>query len=238
MDTLLIAVCEDLQAERDALSAALEQSAIPSACTVFPSGEALLADYRPGSWDLILMDIFMEGMSGVEAVAQIRARDPDVPIAFLTTSPDYTMEGYRYRVDRYLLKPVRQEDLDELLNLAARNKRNQPAVTLSVQGRKVTIPYARLCYAEQEGHAAHLHLTGGETLRAVMKLTDLAALLPTPPFYQCHKSYLVNLAHVSYLDQEMKAFVMSNGGNAYIRRDSLRKAKELYSRYMFEQVRR
>ncbi len=237
MDRLRIFVCEDEEQQREALSALLDNSPVPVIFEIFPDGEALLAVYYAGCCDLVLMDIFMGEMSGVDAVARIRAVDPEVPIAFLTTSRDFALEGYQYHVDRYLLKPVKPGDLEEVLRLAARRKNEKPSVTLSIQGRSVRVIQDMICHAEQEAHSVRIHLADGTVLQAVMKLSDLAAMLPTPPFYQCHKSFLINFRHVKYLDNSLKAFVMSDGKNAYIRRNSLREAQDVYSRFMFGQMR-
>ena len=68
MEPLNLAICDDLPEEREALLALLEQAPIPTVCTQFASGEELLEAFRPGKFDLLLMDIYMDGMTGVEAV--------------------------------------------------------------------------------------------------------------------------------------------------------------------------
>ncbi len=233
---LRIGLCEDVQDELTILLQALEDSSFDCQTESYSSGEDFLNSFYAGRYDLILMDIFMKGISGVDTVAKIRATDPEVPIAFLTTSPDFTMEGYRYHVDRYILKPVSQEKLGNVLGLAERNKKSRPSIEISSRGKKQTVFLSDICYTEQSGHSIYIHLTNGEILRASMKISELASKLPSPPFYHCHKSFLVNLIQVLYLDNDLKAFVMNGGGNAYIRRDSLREAKDMYSRFMFEQV--
>lgn len=234
---LRIGICEDMADELAMLLQALKDSSCECETESFSSGEDFLKSYYPGRYDLILMDIFMNGINGVETVARVRAVEQDVPIAFLTTSPEFTMEGYRQRVDRYILKPYRREDLEEVLALAQRSKNNKPAVTLTIRGKKQSIFHADISYAEQKAHSVFLHLTNGDALKVSMKLLDLAAMLPCPPFYHCHKSFLVNLFQVRYLDNDLKAFVMNDGNIAYIRRDSLRESRDMYSRFMFEQVR-
>ncbi len=230
-------ICEDHPEELALLLQALKNSPCDCETKAFSGGEDFLKNFFPGCFDLILMDIYMNGINGVETVARIRAADPDVTIAFMTTSSDFTMEGYQYRVDRYLLKPIKQKELDELLSLAARNKKNRPSVAVSVQGRRQDICLTDICFAEQNAHTLYIHLADGQILRTAMKLSDLAATLPEPPFFRCHKSFLVNLVHVRYLENDLKAFIMNGNGCAYIRRDSLRQARDMYSRFMFEQVR-
>ncbi len=237
MAYLRIFVCDDEPAQQQALSALLKEITVPVSCRFFSCGEDLIKVFFPGCCDLILMDIYMGGMNGVETVAQIRAVDPAVPIAFLTTSPDFTMEGYQHRVDRYLLKPVKKEALEEVLSFAARLQKDQPSLNISIQGQNRTIPYTLISYIEQDSRSLLIHLSNGETLRVTMKISELASLLPSPPFYQCHKSFVINLSQVRYLDNTLKAFLMNGGGTAYIRRENLREAHTIYSRFSFDQIR-
>lgn len=234
---LRVGICEDMPDELAILLQALKDCSCECETEAFSGGEDFLKSYYPGRYDLILMDIYMDGINGVETVARIRSKERDVPIAFLTTSPEFTKEGYKHRVDRYILKPFRAQDLEEVLGLAVRTKNSKPSVTVSVQGKKYQIFYSDIRYAEQSGHTLNIYLTGGRSLRTSMKLTDMAAILPSPPFYHCHKSFIVNLGQVSYLDNDLRAFVMNGGGLAYIRRNSMREARSMYSRFMFDQVR-
>ena len=71
MEPLNLAICDDLPKEREALLALLEQAPIATNCTQFGSSEELLEAFRPGKFDLLLMDIYMDGMTGVEAVQKI-----------------------------------------------------------------------------------------------------------------------------------------------------------------------
>ncbi len=234
-ETLRIMVCEDEQEEQKTLTRLLAGSKVCTVCSFFPDGDSFLKEYYPGCCDLLLLDIFMKGMSGVDVAARVRAVDPGIPIAFITTSPDYTMEGYRYRVDRYLLKPIKQEALEEVLQLGRRHIIAKPSVSFLIQGRNQSVLLEEISYAEQSAHVIYIHLTDGKVLKTNRKLSELAELLPSPPFYQFHKSFLVNLAHVKYLDAELRAFAMDSG-YAYIRRDSLHQAQETYSRFMFDQM--
>ena len=66
MEPLRLAICDDLPEEREALLALLEQAPIATVCAQFASSEELLEAFRPGGFDLLLMDIYMDGMTGVE----------------------------------------------------------------------------------------------------------------------------------------------------------------------------
>ena len=134
MEPLRVAVCEDQTAERELLEDMLDRCAVGTAVTPFPSGEALLAAYHSGDFDLLLMDIYMGGISGIETVERVRQADETVPVAFLTSSPDHAMESYRLSALMYLEKPVRQEKLEEMLELARLKRDNIPALTIFRSG--------------------------------------------------------------------------------------------------------
>ncbi|MCR5089598.1 MAG: LytTR family DNA-binding domain-containing protein [Oscillospiraceae bacterium] len=237
MQKLRIGICEDDQAEQTILLARLENCGIPCETRVFYDGSGLLEDYYPGRYDLLLIDIYMKGLNGVETVSQIRRIDSGVPIAFLTSSWEHAMDGYRFHVERYLVKPYKAADLIEILELAQRNLLNQPRLSLMLSGKRQEILQNTVRFAEQKGHSTYLHLTDGSTIKSTEKLSELAARLPQPPFYICHKSFLVNLIHVRFLNRDLSMFEMAGGGNVYIRRGSLREAESIYRFYMFEQTR-
>ena len=73
---------------------------------LFDSAEALLEGFDQQSYDLVLLDICMPGLDGMEAARRLRAESADIGIIFLTTSEEYLMEGYRVFADGYFLKPL------------------------------------------------------------------------------------------------------------------------------------
>ena len=79
MEPLRLAICDDLPEEREALLALLEQAPIATVCAQFASSEELLEAFRPGGFDLLLMDIYMDGMTGVEAVRSPSPLPPPAP---------------------------------------------------------------------------------------------------------------------------------------------------------------
>ena len=93
MEPLRLAICDDLPEEREKLLCLLEQAPIPTVSTQFGNSEELLKVFRLGDFDLLLMDIYMDGMTGVEAVKKIREMDEQISIAFTTTSTDHTLES-------------------------------------------------------------------------------------------------------------------------------------------------
>lgn len=96
----------------------LGKNGFPCVPTVFDSAEALLAVWEPHTFDLLLMDIYMDGMTGVEAVKLLRDRGEELPVAFITSSIDHALDSYRLSALKYIKKPVSPKDVAEILELA------------------------------------------------------------------------------------------------------------------------
>ncbi|MCI9008722.1 MAG: response regulator transcription factor [Lachnospiraceae bacterium] len=238
MDSLRVAVCEDNPEEYEQLFLMIQDSGFPVRVSMFESGEAFLAEYHPGCYDLVLMDIYLNGISGVEAVRLIRKTDPELPVAFTTCSPDHALEGYRLDVARYMEKPITKQAVQEILKLAYEKRRNRPGIQVLNGGKNVSVPFGEILCAEQKGHYVLYHLTDGRVLRSKGKLNDVEAFFPKPPYIRCHKSYLANLAYVTGLDKELMIYQMRDGTNVHIRRESLKKAKDAWESWLFQRARK
>ena len=237
MEPLRLAICDDLPEEREALLALLAQAPIATNCTQFGSSEELLEAFRPGKFDLLLMDIYMDGMTGVEAVQKIREMDEAIPIAFTTTSTDHTLESYRLSVLKYLEKPVQQKEIDDLLRLVKLQKDSAPRLAIQQNGKTQKLPLSELMVLEQQGHHVVLSLKGGSTIQLYGKLSDLLPQLEGQPFFCPHKSYCVNLAFVRGINEEYQCYKMSDGKNVPISRTNRKAAKKEFEDYLFAQTR-
>lgn len=81
----------------------------------YGSGEALLADWRPGAFELVVLDIYMGGATGMEVARRLRAGDGQVRLAFATSSNDFASESYEVGACYYLRKPFRSEGVRAML---------------------------------------------------------------------------------------------------------------------------
>ena len=237
MEPLRLAICDDLPEEREALLALLEQAPIATVCAQFASSEELLEAFRPGGFDLLLMDIYMDGMTGVEAVRKIREMDETIPIAFTTTSTEHTLESYRLSVLKYLEKPVRQKDINDLLRLVKLQKDNTPRLTIQQNGTVQKLPLSELFYLEQKGHHVMISRKDGSIVQLYGKLSDLLPQLEEQPFFCPHKSYCVNLAFVRGINEEYQCYEMADGKNIPISRPNRSKAKRAYEDFLFARTR-
>jgi DNA-binding LytR/AlgR family response regulator len=239
MDKILqIAICEDFAADAEHLLYCIKQSSIETNCRLFSKGEDFLASFTAGRFDVIFMDIYMNGITGVEVVRRIRETDENTVIAFTTTSLDHTLDSYRLGVLKYIEKPATQKDTDETLEMALLKHKSAAYISLLADGIQKEIPLDSILYFEHQNHAVTVNLTYG-VLRTsqTVKLKDIEAKLPSPPFLRCHHSYIANIKYVQSLDRELRTFTMKNGGKVYIRRQDLKKAAEAYENHLFQMAR-
>lgn len=145
-------------------------------------------------FDLILLDIQMGGMDGITLARQLRAQDKRVTLAFLTAAREYVFEGYEVQAVRYLLKPMQQEKVLELLDLARQNLQEQPSLILNCADEKKKLYLSQIAAIEAQGHYLIFHTTTGQ-LQQKASLSSLAGHLGDS-FVMSHRSFYVNLAHL------------------------------------------
>ena len=237
MPNLNIAVCEDEELELARLNKLLDMSGYSINEHTYSSAEDFLRDFEADKYDLIIMDIYMQKMTGVEAVEKIREKDKDVYIAFCTTSPDHALDGYRLNVERYLEKPVEYEKLVEVLERAASRRRTiqRRCVTL---GRNVgTVMLEDIVYVEQKNHTIYIHLANGEVLHKTDTLDNILNIISGDNFYRCHKSYIVNFECVADIDANLSAFIMQTGDSVAIKQREYARIRDIFHEYMFSKLR-
>jgi DNA-binding LytR/AlgR family response regulator len=224
--TLQIAVCEDTPADAARIKQHIENSGIPSEVSYFESGEDFLRSFRAERYDLVFMDIYMSGETGVQIAEKLRKTDKNTTLVFTTTSLDHTLESYRLKAVSYLEKPVQAEDIKEALELTLAKRKTRATITVTTEGGKnKDVPLDSIIFFEHQNHVVTLTTTTGvlRTIQAA-RLDEMEKRLPMPPFLRCHRSFIVNLNHVQKIDKDTHSFTMINGGRADIQqRDRLSK---------------
>jgi len=165
--------------------------------TVFSAGHEIAYHYT-AEYDIILMDIELGAVSGMEAAEIIRTMDQDVVIIFITNSPQYAIRGYAVEALDYVLKPITYFAFAERLNRAlermGRRKRQYIRVSIS-RGRVKKLDISEIFYVEVREHILIYHTKDGD-LTVSGNLRDVEKQLEGKGFFRCNKGYLVNLEHV------------------------------------------
>ena len=129
----------------------------------FPTGEAFLFQYEEDrTWDILLLDVEMAQVSGVELAQRIRQEDQALQIVFLTGYSDYIAQGYDVSALHYLLKPVSREKLFAVLDRAAQRLESaQRTLVLELPGELVRVALREIEYVEVRQNYVTVH-TGKE----------------------------------------------------------------------------
>lgn len=169
--------------------------------SIFPDGAEIVEDYR-GNYDIILMDILMRYMDGMEAASEIRKVDKEVVILFITSTPQYVMKGYTVDALDYVLKPVSYFAFSQRMQRALERMKHRTRKFISVpfQGGMRKLDISQIRYIEVVNHSLIYHLDG-ETLEAKGVLSELEDALTEYHFFRCNKCYLVNLEHVNGVNE-------------------------------------
>ena len=172
-----LAICDDNQADVSYLQALLEKWAESAQTSLkiesYPSAEAFLFQYEEDkSFDLLLLDIEMGRMSGVELARRLRRENRRVQIVFITGYMEYIGEGYDVEALHYLLKPVTQEKLCSVLDRAAeRLKSKEKELCLSLPGAVVRVALCEIRYLEVQRN--YVTIYGEEAYTVKRTLNEL-----------------------------------------------------------------
>ena len=179
------------------------------------------------AFDLILLDIQMGGMDGITLARQLRAQDKRVTLAFLTAAREYVFEGYEVQAVRYLLKPMQQEKVFELLDLARQNLQEQPSLIINCADEKKKLYLSQIAAIEAQGHYLIFHTTTGQ-LQQKASLSSLAGHLGDS-FVMSHRSFYVNLAHLLRISRT--ECTLDTGLTVPVSRGAYKNLNEQFIRY-------
>ena len=202
-----IALCDDDISDLNLIHELLDQyrreQKIEIHTTTFQSPLDLLTEIERGTrFDILLLDILMPGLNGIDTAAEIRSHNEDVKIIFLTSSSEFAVQSYSVHAYFYQLKPIMKEHFFHLMDsvLAVCSSEQNSSLILRCKSGITRITPRQLEYCEVIHRTLMIHLTSGKVLESIGSLDDLSRqLTPYGNFLRPHRSYLVNLEHVQHL---------------------------------------
>ncbi len=204
-----IAVCDDKQTDREYVGTMVGQWNAAAKVDYFASAESFLFAYaEQKDYDILLLDIEMDGMDGVTMAKKIRKENEAVQIVFITGYSDYIAEGYEVSALHYLMKPVQKEKLFAVLDRAVQKlKSNEKALYLELSGETVRIPLYQIKYIEVRQNYVTVHAKTDHTVKKT--LSEIEKLLDER-FYRLGRSYILQL---SCVERVTKKEVYLNDGS-------------------------
>jgi two-component system LytT family response regulator len=176
----------------------------------------------------MFVDINMPDLSGVDFV---RGLENPPMVIFTTAYSEYAIEGFKLDAVDYLLKPfsfddfqravgkarsllelqrLREEQVTSSVDTSAQGtSENNDCISIKADYKVSLVKYADIIYIESVGEYVRLHLTSGSSIMTLLRLKNIESALPSDRFMRVHRSYIVNLGHVTgyargrvYLDNE------------------------------------
>lgn len=233
---LRIAVCDDETAMAESNKATLEvvlaQLCVTAEITIYTDSCNLLYDITEDDfhYDLLLSDIEMPEISGMELAEKIKPFLPDIRIIFITSHIEYAIDAFELSIFRYVPKsdienrlPAAIKDAVSLINLEA-----DKSYTIQVKGRFEKIPFRDILYIERDGKNAAINTANGiskvrKSLQAVFDELD------SEEFIFIDRGYIVNLIHI--MQVKNSTAILKNGTALPISRSHLQTVKEQINSY-------
>ena len=203
MSSLHLAICEDEQVQRVLIRKRLEdymaKHHVEAEITEYDSGEQFLEDDKRKEIDIVLLDIYMEGMSGIELAQKMRDEGDSLQIIFITSSNEFAAEAYEVESVYYLKKPVDEEKFVKAMDLAMRKFNKLRSIEIFENRESKKIYLSDIYYVETMYRKLVIHTALDEYV-TYMTLSKLMDTIPKEDFAQISRFSLVMLNKVLSFD--------------------------------------
>ncbi|MDD4689661.1 MAG: LytTR family DNA-binding domain-containing protein [Eubacteriales bacterium] len=167
----------------------------------FQTGLSLLSAIEDGEiFDAVVLDIYMNEINGLDVAKKIRDMNKSIDIIFLTSSPLFAVDSYSVDAIDYIIKPIKEEKLHQVLDKLISQKEtisDQGIPVKDSEGGITKVIWNQLMYMEAMGHYTLLYHRNGTTTRTSTSFTSLLKQASSQNcFVQTHRSYAVNLHYV------------------------------------------
>lgn len=234
--TISIAICDDESADLAEMetitSELLEAEGISCDISRFGDAGSLLSAVNGAeTFDILLLDVMMENLNGIELAAALRKQGNDTAIVFISINREMALLGYEVSAVRYLAKPIQREKLREALLYCYRTYLMQKEILLPTAEGQRRILLSDVIYIEPWDRGTRLVLVDGEC-KTGSKISELERRLPKERFVFCHRTLLVNLTFIQairYCEMTLK-----NGQTLPVSKYRQAQIKESFMRYLRE----
>lgn len=206
MVLIRIAIVEDEPTERDRIKVYLEEIAQEDQTQFdieqYSSGMAFVMRGMK-DYDLVLMDIDMPNLNGIETAKALRKVDQSATLIFVTNMAQYAISGYEVNAIDFILKPVNRYSFAIKIKRAISRtaKKNDNAIQIKMDGTIFLVHMYQIMYLEVDGHYVIFHTTQGDykeytTLKLARKRIN------SSHFVQCNQSFLINMKYIESVSRE------------------------------------
>ena len=226
-----IAICDDLNTERKKVIEALNLIMGNFSVNEFDDGYELIKSHMHMPFDLIILDILMPKISGMDTARLLREKGVKTPVVFISSSEEFGVMSYSVLAFDYILKPIDVERLRECMKRLLAQKKKKHYISVTYSGTETKILLSNIQCMESNLRKVIITLSENREIEIVGKLADFEEYLIKHGFCRCHKSYIVNIEHIDSIEND--TFFLTGGRTVIISRTYLQKAKKAYFDYVF-----
>lgn len=234
-----IAIIEDSKQELEHISDLIQtyfsKRHIFRTIDTYSDGESFVEHWKSKSYDLIFMDIMMNGLSGIDVARIIRETDSGCLIIFISNSTEFALQGFEVRAFDYLVKPISQEKFDHTMELCQKELvKHIRFIEVKESRTIVKLPLQDIIYTDYYNHYIQIHTTE-RVIRSYQQFDTFSpTLLCYPQFLCCYRNCIVNMDRISSIDKN--DFIMENGERVPIIRNNRHTIYQKYADYQFLKI--
>lgn len=230
-----IGICDDQKEIREMIMDKVKRCYPTEGIIAYGSGRELLdARHLP---DILFLDIQMPEPDGMETARELRKRDGQMIIIFVTVTEDYVFQAFDVGAFHYLVKPLEDEKLGEVLEKAVSQykeraiesmgaKRERPSLMITSKGEHITVPFEDIVYAEVFNRKIILHTMDAD-IEYYGKMKELEKRAGED-FYRSHRAYLVNF---NFVRRYNAAVIYLKKGQALVAKQNYQDFVKCYLRF-------
>ncbi len=234
-----IAIIDDRTSDRGLLAEKIEEymtsHGLDYEVAEFDSGETFLDAFEEGGFALVFLDIYMDGINGMETARKVFELDRACKIIFLTVTGDYSVQGYSVRAVYYLIKPIDNSEFLRAMELCELTQETQTAMLKVVSnGVELSLSVTRILYVDYIERVTRIH-----TLDGVLKVNGTFSEVTAPlckdeRFIVCIRGLMVNMQYIDRQENDM--FVLKNGERLPINIRRKKAFGKIFRRFIYKEM--
>lgn len=231
MDRIRIALCDDSDMERRIIRFMINQYIKEHEYSIlleeFSSGDALLKS-DVATYNLVILDIYMGGLNGIDTAKELLHIHPRGKIIFCSSSNEFAEESYDVEAFRYLVKPLSAEKLHQCLDRFFRLCKDKKVLEYKYQRTVRSMLLKDVMWIEAAGRHSIIH-TGKEQIETNTSLAEFAEKLMSADFVKPIRYALVSLQTVTEVTAD--TLVLTDGTKIPVSREKRKEIQEAFMQF-------
>ncbi len=197
-----IIVCDDVKQDREELIQGIRAVWQEPVIEEAQSGQEVLWKLgKDRDYDFIFLDIYMDGMNGIETGRRIRDEYPEIHLVFVSSSREFGPEAFELNAVHYLLKPYKRQLLVEIRDRFQTSDESGISFYDSVSRQELMVPSKRILYIESARNYIYVHLATGAELKVRKSMQEVEEVLDRR-FLRINRGVIVNMDAVDRMNRD------------------------------------